>query len=68
MPPKRTDEISIKLRHEAKAIYENLPKKGKGEWVSDAIITKHAQDAGTGTQQQIDELRGRIEKLEGGKG
>lgn len=40
MSPKRTDEISVKLRPEAKQIYDNLPAKGKGEWVSDAIIEK----------------------------
>jgi len=63
MSPKRTDEISIKLRHEAKQVYDNLPAKGKGEWVSDAIITKHAQDSGAGLEEQIRELRSRVERL-----
>jgi hypothetical protein len=54
MSPKRTDEISIKLRHEAKAIYDNLPAKGKGEWVSDAIIEKASNNADTLTLTAAD--------------
>lgn len=64
MSPKRADEISIKLRHQAKQIYDNLPAKGKGEWVSDAIISKHEHEQGTSLQQQIDELTKRVERLE----
>ncbi len=64
MSPKRTDEISIKLRHEAKEICNNLPKKGKGEWVSDAIIEKHSRDSGTDLAAQVQDLRERVEKLE----
>jgi len=56
MSPKRTDEISIKLRHEAKVIYDSLPKKGKGEYVSDAIIAKAQNSSG--------EIEARVEKLE----
>lgn len=67
MSPKRTDEISIKLRHEAKTIYESLPKKGKGEWVSDAIVDKHEHDTGTGLQQRVEVLERKVERLEGRK-
>jgi len=66
MSPKRTDEISIKLRHKAKEIYTSLPAKGKGEWVSDAIVDKHDHDTGTGLQARVDDLSRRVEKLEKG--
>ena len=68
MSPKRTDEISIKLRHEAKEIYTNLPAKGKGEWVSDAIVEKHSHDTGTGLEARVEVLEKKVEKLEGAKG
>jgi len=68
MSPKRADEISIKLRHEAKEIYDNLPKKGKGEYVSDAIIEKHTRYTGTDLAAQVQDHEARLRKLEkGGK-
>jgi hypothetical protein len=62
MSPKRTDEISIKLRHEAKVIYDRLPKKGKGEYVSDAIIAKAQNSASL--EQHIRDMEARLEKVE----
>lgn len=75
--PKRQNEIGIRLNDEAKGIYDNLPPKGKGEWVSQAIIEKRDRETGSNAdiqqmRQEIDELRtdtiakltGRIEMLE----
>lgn len=64
MTSKRSDEISIKLRHEAKQIYDSLPAKGKGEWVSEAIIEKADREQGNTLIQQIEEIRQHVKELE----
>lgn len=64
MSPKRADEISIKLRHEAKQIYNSLPAKGKGEWVSEAIIEKADREQGNTLIQQIEEIHQHVKALE----
>ena len=58
--------LSITLTEKAYEIYCKIKSHERSKFVSDAIIEKH--NSGAGTQQQIDELRGRIEKLERGKG
>jgi hypothetical protein len=51
----------------AKAIYDSLHPRTKGIWLSDAIITKHAQDSGAGLEARVSKLEKRVEKLEGEK-
>ena len=58
--------INTTVRDEAKAIYDSLHPRTKGIWLSDAIITKHEHDSGTGIQQQIDDHEQRLRKLEKG--
>jgi hypothetical protein len=42
----RETEVSLRLTEPAKEIYNKLPAKGKGTWVSDAIIEKSEREKG----------------------
>ena len=57
--------INTSVTDEAKAIYDSLPSHGKGRYISTAIVEKYEHDTGTGIQVQVDDLRMRVEKLEG---
>jgi len=56
--------INPVVSQQAYDIVQKIPKMHKGEWVSGAIVEKHARDTGTDLQAQIDELRARVERLE----
>lgn len=71
MSANRKDEVGIKLTNAARTIYDELPAKGKGQWISDAMIKKHEREQGVDlhskVQEQgehIDQLKRRIEEIE----
>ena len=49
----------------AMVAYDSFTQQEKEQKVVDAFITKHERDTGTGIQVQVDDLRMRVEKLEG---
>lgn len=53
----RNTEVSLRLTENAKKIYDKLPAKGKGIWVSEAIEEKHDREKGIiFTPEQIEYL------------
>lgn len=49
---KRETEVSLRLTEKAKEIYDKLPAKGKGIWVSEAIEEKHNKESNPFTEEQ----------------
>ena len=64
----RKNIINTSVTDEAKAVYDNLHPRTKGIWLSDAIITKHAHDTGTGLEARVSKLEREVEMLKEGKG
>lgn len=60
------NKINLLINDEAKKIYEKLPSRNKGSWVSEAIIEKsNKKEIFTAEQQKvIDELKEKVSILE----
>jgi len=55
--------INPTVTKEAESIYNALPHHKRGEFVSDAIITKHAQDSGEGLEARVEKLEKAVEGI-----